>query len=123
MSLIMSTDLVQLMEENLRQVWSERNADRRRKALEGIYAKDSILFEVGEKISGFDAINDQVSNIVNALPKEFIFTRLKPVIINNNIGRLIWGIGPKGQPPVTTGMDIAVFENGRIKSLYVFLDK
>jgi hypothetical protein len=119
----MSTDLVQLMEENLRQVWSERNADRRRKALEGIYAKDSILFEVGEKISGFDAINDQVSNIVNALPKEFIFTRLKPVIINNNIGRLIWGIGPKGQPPVTTGMDIAVFENGRIKSLYVFLDK
>ena len=119
----MNTDLVQLMEENLRQVWSERNADRRRKALEGIYAKDSTLFEVGEKISGYDAINEQVSTIVNAMPSEFVFTRLKPVIINNNIGRLIWGVGPKGQPPVATGMDVAVFENGKIKSLYVFLDK
>jgi hypothetical protein len=48
--------------------------------------------------------------------------RLKPVIINNGIGRLVWGVGPKGKPPVATGMDIAVFENGKIKSLYVFLD-
>ena len=119
----MNTDLVLLMEENLRQVWSERNADRRRKALEGIYAKDSTLFEVGETFLGYDSINDQVSNIVNAMPATFIFTRLKPVIINNNIGRLIWGVGPKDQPPVATGMDIAVFENGRIKSLYVFLEK
>jgi hypothetical protein len=119
----MSADLVQLMEENLRQVWSERNSDRRRKALEGIYAKDSTLFEVGEKISGYDAINNQVSTIVNGMPTEFVFTRLNPVIINNNIGRLIWGVGPKDKPPVLTGMDVAVFENGRIKSLYVFLDK
>ncbi|SRR5258708_37844282 len=119
----MNEDLVQLMEENLRQVWSERNADRRRKAIEGIYATDSTLFEVGEKISGYDAINNQVSTIVNGMPAEFIFTRLKPVIINNNIGRLIWGVGPKSQPPALTGMDVAVFENGRIKSLYVFLDK
>jgi hypothetical protein len=119
----MNNDLAQLMEDNLHHVWGERNADRRRKALEGIYAKDSTLFEVGEKISGYDAINDQVSNIVNSMPAAFVFTRLKPVVINNNIGRLIWGVGPKGQPPVTTGMDVAVFENGRIKSLYVFLEK
>jgi hypothetical protein len=118
----MNNDLARLMEENLRRVWSERNADSRRKALEGIYAKDSTLFEVGEMVSGYDAINEKVSNIVNAMPAEFIFTRLKPTIINNNVGRLIWGIGPKGQPPVATGMDLAVFENGRIKSLYVFLD-
>ena len=118
----MNNDLAQLMEENLRRVWSERNAELRRKALEDIYAKDSTLFEVGLVISGYDAINDQVSQIVNPMPTAFVFTRLKPVIINNNIGRLIWGVGPKGQPPVTTGMDVAVFENGRIKSLYVFLD-
>ena len=118
----MNDELTQLMEENLHQVWSERDADRRRVALEGIYAKDSTLFEVGESISGYDAINEKISNTVNGLPAGFIFTRLKPVIINNNVGRLIWGLGPKDQPMVATGMDIAFFENGKIKSLYVFLD-
>lgn len=118
----MNNDLSQLMEKNLQQVWSERNPDLRRSAIEGIYAKDSTFFEEGVKILGYDAINDKVSTTVNAMPPDFVFTRLKPVIINNNLGRLVWGVGPKGLPPVATGMDVAVFENGRIKSLYVFLD-
>jgi HAE1 family hydrophobic/amphiphilic exporter-1 len=44
------------------------------------------------------------------------------VIINNSIGSLIWGVGHKGKSPAATGMDIAHFENGKIRSLYVFLD-
>ncbi|MBW7674281.1 nuclear transport factor 2-like protein [Chryseobacterium chendengshani] len=56
------------------------------------------------------------------MPPDFIFTQLKPVTINNNLGRLIWGAGPEGQPHVATGMDIAHFKDGKIKSLYVFLD-
>jgi hypothetical protein len=118
----MNNDLAQLMEDNLHHVWSERNADRRRVALESVYGNNSTLFEVGEIITGFDAINEKISKTVNGMPAEFTFTRLKPIIINNNVGRLIWGLGPKGQPPVATGMDVAVFENDRIKSLYVFLD-
>jgi hypothetical protein len=119
----MNNELAQLMEDNLHHVWSERNAGSRRTAIEGVYGSNSSLFEVGEIITGYDAINEKISSVVNGMPEEFIFTRLKPIIINNNVGRLIWGLGPKGQPPVATGMDIAVFENGRIKSLYVFLDK
>ena len=118
----MNDTLAQLMEESIKQVWSQRNSVRRMVALEAIYAKDSTLFEVGEIITGYDAINDKVSRTVNGMPADFVFTRLKPVIINNNIGRLVWGLGPKDKPPVATGMDIAVFENGKIKSLYVFLD-
>jgi hypothetical protein len=118
----MNNELAGLMENNLQHVWSERDADRRKNVLESIYAKNSTLFEVDEKISGYDAINAKISNTVNGMPANFVFTRLKPIIINNNVGRLIWGLGPKDQPPVATGMDIAVFESGRIKSLYVFLD-
>jgi hypothetical protein len=119
----MENSLVQLMEENLIQVWGELDEVRRIKALENIYAKDSTLFEVGEVITGYDLINKAVSHVVNGLPPHFVFTKLKPVIINNNVGRLVWGIGPEGEAPVATGMDIAVFENDKIKSLYVFLDK
>src|SRR5229473_705686 len=98
----MSDTLAQRMEENLKQIWSERNAARRMKALNSIYAKDSTLFEVGEIISGHDAINNKISNTVNGMPPDFVFTRLKPIIINNNVGRLVWGIGPKDKPPVAT---------------------
>lgn len=118
----MDNALAQLMEDNLLKVWGDRDPVSRLRALESLYAKDSTFFEANEKIAGYDAINDKVSHTVNAMPPDFVFTRLKPVMINNGIGRLVWGVGPKGKPPVATGMDVAVFENGKIKSLYVFLD-
>jgi hypothetical protein len=118
----MKDQLAQLLEENLEQVWSERDEIHRMKAIESIYTKASVLYHVGHKTEGWDAINKSVSGVLSNMPANFVFTKLKPIIINNNTGRLIWGVGPKGQDPVATGMDIALFENEKIKSLYVFLD-
>lgn len=118
----MNNDLSLLMEENLARVWSERDASLRMKALQNLYADDAGLYHVGHQTTGHQAINDSVSSLLSNMPREFVFFKLKPVVINNNVGRLIWGMGPNGQSPVGTGMDVAVFENGKIKSLYVFLD-
>lgn len=118
----MSNDLALLMEENLAQVWSERDAFRRMESIQSIYASDSSLYHVGHQTTGHEAINESVSNVLANMPAAFTFFKLKPVIINNNIGRLIWGMGPNIESLVATGMDIAVFEDGKIKSLYVFLD-
>jgi hypothetical protein len=119
---IVENELTQLMEENLQLVWSERDEIRRMKAIKNIYTEAGVLYHVGHKTEGVDAISNSVADVLNNMPANFVFTKLKPVIINNNIGRLVWGIGPEGQAPVATGMDIAHFENGKIKSLYVFLD-
>jgi hypothetical protein len=35
---------------------------------------------------------------------------------------LLWGIGPIGEQPMQTGMDIAIFQHDKIQALYVFLD-
>jgi len=43
-------------------------------------------------------------------------------VVNHNLGRAIWAAGPVGKPPVAQGMDIAQIEDGKIKSLYVFLE-
>lgn len=118
----MQNESAQMMEENLMHVWSERNEVRRMKVIQNIYTDTSILYHVGSKTVGFDAINESVTAVLSNMPANFVFTKLKPIIINNSIGRLIWGVGPAGQAPVATGMDIAHFENGKIKSLYVFLD-
>jgi hypothetical protein len=118
----MGIDTSVLMENNLNQVWNERDPVFRRAAIERIYSATANLYHVGENVTGFDAINESVSATQKMLPSDFVFTKLKEVIINNNLGRLIWGAGPEGQPPVATGMHVADFENGKIKSLYVFLD-
>lgn len=118
----MNKELAQLMEDNLNLVWNERNAEIRPKAITKIYASNANMYHVGDQVTGIDAINNSITATLKNLPTDFVFTKLKPTIINNNIGRLIWGAGTKGQLPVATGMDIAYFENGKIKSLYVFLD-
>jgi hypothetical protein len=43
--------------------------------------------------------------------------------VNHDLGRLQWHLGPAGAPPAVTGMDVAIFEHGRIRALYTFLDK
>lgn len=118
----MAKEEIQLMEDNLNKVWNERNPETRANVIEQIYKPQANLYHVGDHAKGLDAINDSVTSTLQNLPPDFVFTKLKPVVINNNIGRLIWGAGPKDQPPVATGMDIAHFKNGKIKSLYVFLD-
>ena len=118
----MENELTNLLEKNLKQVWSERDEVRRMKTIESIYANGSILYHVGHKTEGLEAINKSATAVLSNMPPNFVFTKLKPIIINNNIGRAIWGVGPEGQAPVAAGMDIAYFENGKIKSLYVFLD-
>ena len=118
----MTDDLAILMEDNLNKVWNQKDPEMRLSDIEKIYSKTATLNHVGDQVTGFDAINESVSGTQKMMPSNFVFTKLKPVIINNSIGRLIWGAGPEGQPAVATGMDIAHFEDGKIKSLYVFLD-
>jgi len=119
----MENTLEQLLVQHLNEIWNQRDETLRLAAIEKVYAKEIDLFEVGEKFSGYDAINHKVSTLLNSFPPIFSIAQLKPIVINNNVGKLDWGVGPAGAPPVGTGTDIVVFENGKIKSLYVFLNK
>lgn len=119
----MENTLEQLLVQHLNEIWNQRDETLRLTAIERVYAKDIDLFEVGEKFSGYEDVNHKVSNTLNGLPLVFSIAQLKPIVINNNVGKLDWGVGPAGASPVATGTDIVIFENGKIKSLYVFLNK
>lgn len=118
----MANQSVQIIKDNLNLVWKERDTHKRLKAIEKIYNPDANLYHVGNKITGLEAINNSITAILKNSPPDFDFTLLQPVEINNDIGRAVWGVGPTGKTPLDTGMDIVVFENSKIKSLYVFLD-
>jgi hypothetical protein len=119
----MTNTKAELMEKNLLQVWNERDAGKRQIAIEGIYQNDSTFYEGNSGISGHDAINRKIGETLKTLPGDFVFQILKPASVNNDMGRLNWGVGPVDGPVARTGMDIALFRDGRVQSLYVFLDE
>lgn len=113
----------ELLERNLHQVMNERDGAKRRAALENIYTADAAFFEVDAVATGHDAVHAIIASILEKLPADFVFHQTGPVMENHNVGRLSWGVGPAGGPDVVTGTDIALFRDGRIGALYVFLDQ
>ena len=89
----MSDPLGHLMERNLIEVFGQRDSERRKVAISELYTEDCTFFETEEHIVGRDALSKKVEQF-----------------------------GPNGAAPVVTGMDVAVFERGRIRALYTFLD-
>ena len=52
---------------------------------------------------------------------DFVFTAAGPVYETHELGYLAWHKGPKEQPPVLSGMDIAIISECHIAALYRLL--
>lgn len=115
-------DYDSLMHANLTRVFGERDSSRRIKAIAELYADDATLYEPDTEAKGHAAINRAVESLLSHLPPNFAFTSIGPAVGHHGIGRLRWQSGPPNGPVAVTGMDVAHFEEGRIHSLYVFLD-
>ena len=118
----MSNTLNQLMEKNLLEVFGERDSARRKIAINAIYTENCTFYETNEEIAGRDALNAKVESLLKGAPG-FVFRAAGPAEVNHDVGRLQWHFGPPGAPPVVTGMDIALFQKGRIRSLYTFVNQ
>lgn len=113
-----------LLEDSLLIIWNDRDSNRRLEAMKQIYSPDIHFYENndGNAITGHRAINELISTLQREWPVEFQFELNKPSQVNHSTQIISWNLGPKGAPPVASGMDVAVTENDLIKSLYLFLD-
>jgi hypothetical protein len=111
-----------LMERNLLEVFGQPDSGRRAVVIAEIYTANCTFFEAGEEIVGHEALNARIEHILQKAPG-FVFRAKGAAEVNHDLGRLQWQLGPAGAPPVVTGMDVAIFEHGRIRALYAFLDR
>lgn len=111
-----------LMQANLQHVFNERDEVQRIKAIRILYAKDAVLNEPHSNARGKVAISEAVTELLASLPPSFTFRAQGLAVGHNGLGRLCWSCGPQDGPAAVTGMDIAHFKNGRIHSLFVFVD-
>lgn len=110
------------MQANLDRVFGQHDAQRRLEAIRELYAADAVLNEPHTSAKGHEAINQAVTELLGSLPANFVFSARGPADGHHGIGYLKWSSGPAGGPAAVNGMDIAHFENGRIQSLFVFLE-
>lgn len=111
------------MHANLEKVFCERDAARRLDAIRAIYAEAADLHEPHASAKGHTAINNAVTELLSQIPANFSFSAIRPALALNHIARLQWRLsGPDGTV-AATGTDVAHFEDGRIRALYVFIDQ
>jgi hypothetical protein len=117
-----TTALGQLMEQNVSEVFSERDPARRRRAIAHLYTEDCASYDADGANFGQAAISDRVGRILDQSPLGFAFSLVGPAEVIHDLGRLRWQSGPAEAPPVLRGMDVAFFANGKIRVLYTFIE-
>ncbi|MEO8416920.1 MAG: nuclear transport factor 2 family protein [Ginsengibacter sp.] len=113
-----------LLEQALGEVWNERDEVKRLEAMKRVYAPDVIFYEADDaaEFKGFEAINTRIIELFRGFPPGTAFHFKTGEEINHGVLKKSWTLGVAGQPPLATGMDVAIIENGLIKAFHLFLD-
>jgi hypothetical protein len=117
-----ATALESLMERNVSEVFGERDPSRRERAIAQLYAEDCALYDAEGESIGKAAVSARVGRILDESPPDFAFSLVGRAEVIHDVGRLRWQTGSAGAPPVLSGMDVAVFANGKIRALYTFIE-
>jgi hypothetical protein len=117
-----TTMLGRLMERNVSEVFGERDPGPRQRVIAELYAEDCAFYDAEGESIGQGAISDHVGHILDEGPRGFAFRVVGPAEVIHDLGRLRWQMGAAGAPPVVSGMDVAVFADGKIQTLYTFIE-
>jgi hypothetical protein len=117
----MAMSIEDLLTQNISAVFNERDAVRRREAIEALYAPDATMRDPAGSNAGWDGIAAAVARIQPDAPEVSFSVTSGPEAIDD-LGRVGWALGAPGAPPVARGTDIAIVRDGRIVKLYTFLD-
>jgi len=119
----MSHSISTLMSRNLQEVFGEADPQRRRTAIQDLWAEDGAFYAPDGIHRGHDAI-DGNAGMVRATHPEFGYTELGAAEeVHDVAGRLRWASGKPGEPPAYAGTDFVIVRDGKIAELYMFFDR
>jgi len=115
-----ASQIEDLLTASLHRVFGERDAAVRRAAVDEIFAADVVFADAEGVVRGRDALSDKAGAILDGAPG-WVFRDAGPVREAQDLGVVEWAFGPAGEPPVVTGMDVAVVADGRIATMHTLL--
>ncbi|KAA5829145.1 nuclear transport factor 2 family protein [Saccharopolyspora hirsuta] len=103
--------------------WNERDADKRRAAVDALWAPEGTYTDPLADVRGREAIDATIAAVQDQFP-DFAFRPGELFDAHHDIARFTWELGPVDGEAVVVGFDVVVLDaEGRIKHVHGFLDK
>ena len=106
----------ELLYSNLHEVFSERDPERRRAAIERTYTEDVTFIDPEREVVGRQALSDRAQKLLDDAPADFSLEEDGPRYVRPGTAALAWRLGPPGSP-VARGIDILTIRDGRVSVL------
>lgn len=113
-------DAKDLLHSNLHEVFSERDPERRRAAIERTYTEDVRFIDPEGEVVGRQALSERAQKLLDGLPAGVVLEEDGPQYVGTDTAALAWRLGPPAQP-VARGIDILTFRDGRVSVLRTLL--
>jgi hypothetical protein len=107
------SDAKELLHSNLHEVFSERDPERRRAAIERTYTEDVTFIDPEGELVGRQALSDQAQKVLDGVLAGFVLEEDGPRYVGTDTAALAWRFGPSGNP-VARGIDILTIRDGRV---------
>jgi len=112
-------DAAELLQMNLR-VFSERDPEKRRAAIERTYAEDVRFIDPGGESVGREALNDRAQKILDDAPSDFVLEEDGLAYVSTDTAVRPWRFGPPGSP-VVRGIDILTVRDGSVSVVHTLI--
>jgi hypothetical protein len=106
-------DAAELLHTNLHEVFSERDPEKRRAAIERTYAEDVRFIDPEGEVVGRKALNDRAQKILDDVPSDFVLEEDGLAYVSPDTAVQPWRFGPPGAP-VVRGLDILTVRDGSV---------
>jgi hypothetical protein len=103
----------ELLHSDLHEVFSERDPERRRAAIQRTYTEDVTFIDPEGEFAGRQALSDQAQKLLDGVPVGFVFEKDGPRYVGTDTAALLCRLGPPGNP-VARGIDILTIRDGRV---------
>jgi hypothetical protein len=113
-------DAMELLHSNLHDVFSERDPERRRTAIERTYTEDVTFIDSAGEFVGRQALSDQAQELLDGVVAGFVFEEDGPRYVGTDTAALAWRFGPPGEP-VARGIDILTIRDGRVSVVHTLM--
>jgi len=109
----------ELLSANLHEVFGNRDALARRKAVDRVYSEDVVFTDPEGTVHGRSAVDDKAAALLANVPSDFVFVEDGERYVGTDIGALAWAFGP-ADAPVARGIDVLTILDGRVTSVRTF---
>ena len=113
-------DAAELLYVNLHEVFSERDPQKRRAAIERTYGEDVRFIDPEDEVVGRQALNDRAQKILDDAPEDFVLEEDGLAYVSADTAVQPWRFGPPGSP-VVRGIDILTVRDGLVSVVHTLI--